>query len=563
MDKENASTDHGGFIPRIIAFLRSLCYAQVLFVMVCLFIALHAGGAFAYEPPIGIPAPLFGIDQTAPADWLKSKSENRYYIDNSHPKASDFFNANGTPGRPRKTIPNMVFPAGSYVEIHGGPYKEQGIKLRFDCTAAKHCWFRGTPDAKPVFTGSMHIVNSRYVILEHLDFNGGIGGAMAISGNTGQHIAIRHSAIRNRFYVNHTSGISIQPLRGGNISDVVIYKNRFSELGNWKTAKDEDFHGVTPNLWARDATTSLSRVWILENEFSHLSGNGVQVIAGNWKNSYKYLHHIYIGKNIGYNNRQTAFWSKQASDVIISQNISYGGRRHGTQPGDGIGFQYGPDNIWIIFNKIYDCNYGIRQSSTNPTNDHKAYIVGNLIYNIHPEPGFTYTPAHPYRPGVAIALWHGNMTRYVVDNTIHDVHGGINSVLAGPVHVSGNIISAIDNRDYHMSMYNSAPMTKVDHMLFTESRGAARFRWRGIDKIGLQMLQTQAGVCSHCMVDDPGFIDPANGNFGLSAGSKARNAGVESTVYDEFYKRYGIDIRRDYNGLKRPQGKRFTLGAVE
>ena len=529
-------------------------------------LTLFSGTVLAYDPPIGIPAPEFGIQQIAPAPpgaWPGAQAAGYYYVDNSHPAATDSGNSYGYPDKPRLTIPEIVYPAGSMIEVHGGPYTDTDILLRFSCTQAQPCWLRGTPGAKPTITGRFRVLDSHYVIFENLDFNGGSGGAIGIAGDSGDHIAVRGSLIQNRAYAGNTSGISMQPNVGGTMHDIVVYDNVLRELGDWQTSADEDFHGVAPNLWGRDATTSLFNVWILDNEFYHVSGNGVQVIAGNWTDSYKYLHHVYVGRNTGHHNRQTAFWSKQASDVIFSQNIAYGGRTHGTQPGDGIGYQYGPNNLWIIFNTIFDSNYGIRQSSTSETANNKAYIVGNLIYDIHPEPGIEYIPTDPWRPGVALALWHGNMERYVVDNTVHDVRGGVSSVLAGALHMSGNIISDIGANDYHMSIYNSAPLTSADHLMFHEPGGVARFRWRSTDYIGLTAFQNISGICANCVTADPLFVDGAARDYHLRRTSSARDSGVQSSVYDVFFNRYGIDIRRDFDGAPRPRGAAFDFGAYE
>lgn len=541
-------------------------FRKVLFSFTGLCMLFLAGKALAYDPPLGIPAPDFGIDETAPAQpgaWPGAEAAGFYYVDNTHPAATDSGNSYGYPDKPRATIPEITYAAGSYVEVHGGPYADTNIQLRFDCTQAQPCWLRGTPASKPVITGQFRIFDAHYVIFENLDFNGGGGAAMGIGGMSGDHIAIRHSNVRNRAFAGNTSGIGIQPNLGGTMNDIVVYKNLFHALGDWQTSADEDFHGVAPNLWGRDATTSLSKVWILDNEFHHISGNGVQVIAGNWTDSHKYLHHVYVGRNVGHTNRQTAFWSKQASDVIFSQNTAYGGRRHGTQPGDGIGFQYGPDNIWIIFNTIYDSNFGIRQSSTNTTPGHKAYIIGNLIYDIHPEAGYDYVPTDPARPGVALALWQGGMDRYVVDNTIHDVRGGVSSVQRGGLFMSGNIISDIGTDDFHMSIYNSWDVTTADKLMFHEPGGTARFRWRSTTYDTLAKFQSVSGLCANCVTADPLFKSAATRDYHLQGGSPARDVGVQSDVYDVFFARYGINIRVDHDGAPRPRGSAFDYGALE
>ncbi|MEW5757423.1 MAG: hypothetical protein AB1810_14095 [Pseudomonadota bacterium] len=532
---------------------------------------LGSSAVYAYTPPIGIPEPSFGIDETAPAQpaaWPTSEAAGFYYVDKSHPSATDTGNPYGYPNKPRLTIPNTTFGAGTYVELHGGTYSSN-MSLNFNCTQAAPCWVRGANSTTmPTISASISI-NSKYLIVENLDFNGGVGGAINVTG-TSQYVAIRHSKIRNRAHpTGATAGIGAIPGPGQKVSDLVIYKNEFSDLGDWLRLDDLDFHAVNPNLWNRDSTADLSNIWVLENTCFHISGNCVQVNAGNWTDSWKYLHHVYIGRNVSHSGRQAGFWSKQARDVIISQNVVYDNRAHGPQPGDGIGFQYGPDNLWIIFNEIYDCNYGIRQSDTGTSaSGHKAYILGNLIYNIHPEDVTSYKPSDGWRQGVGITLWHGNMQRYIVDNTIYNVHGGINTIYDGPVALSGNIISNIHDADYHVSISHSARsgVASIDGGLFYDPElASARVNWNWADYTSLSAFVSGTGntQCGICAVGNPAFVDPATGKYDLQKNSAAINKGKLHSAYDTFFALYGIDIKKDFEGRSRVLGLKPDFGAFE
>src|ERR1051326_6385773 len=65
-----------------------------------------------WKPPLGIPAPSFGINEQA--------GPSNYYVDNTSPVATDTSNPNGTASRPRASVPTTL-PAGAVVEVHGGP----------------------------------------------------------------------------------------------------------------------------------------------------------------------------------------------------------------------------------------------------------------------------------------------------------------------------------------------------------------------------------------------------------------------------------------------------------
>ncbi len=540
----------------------------------------------AYIPPIGIPAPSFGINEVAPAwpsQWPNAQVNNFYYIDNTHANSTDVNNPYGYPSKPRKTVPTGPFGPGTYIEMNGGPYTTS-IAATFNCTLAAPCWLRGGSNTtKTVFTGAgISVQDSSYLIVENFDMNGGVGdGGMSVTGTNTHHIALRHSSIQNKPYPgNNTSAISVIPKNGGTVRDIVIYNMYFAELGDWQATQDQDFHAVVPSLWGRDATATVYNVWFLDSTCFHISGNCIQVNAGNWANSYQYLHHIYIGRNKGSNSRQAAFWSKQASDVIMSENEAFGGRAHGSQPGDGMGYQYRPNNLWIIYNHIYDNNYGIRQSDSawsSPNNT--AYIVGNTIHDIHPLPGNPYNPTDQWRTGTAITFWKGQMNRYVIDNTIYDVHNGITSIETGPIHMSGNLISNIDPTGTFLDVSNAARngVASFDYSLFYDPQGDFSVAWNYVRYTSLASFILATGQCANCITGFPAFVNPTVGeqannkhdfrpgtnSAALAANNDLNNSGNNTPdVYAIFQARYGLSIRRDRAGKTRPMIGR-SIGAYE
>lgn len=544
----------------------------------CIIFFFCSGVSFAYTPPIGIPNPgpwgtTHPIDSSAPdtsikcPNWPSGQTTGCFYIDNTHPQATDTANSLGYPNKPRMTFPTYSFSAGEYIELHGGPYS---ITPTFNVagTVENPVWLRGSLENMPTITGSFNTGNttakSVYFYLEYLDFNGGNNGCITISGPDSHNILIRNSKFRNRTWTSSTSGVAISPPANGTIKDVVIYNNEFSELGDWQELSDQDFHGINPNTYGKSPPTALFNVWMLNNSFYHLSGNGVQV-NGNSEAMIDNLHHVYIGKNTGHACRQAILWSKQASHVIMSQNIAYDNRVHGSQPGNGIGYQYNPDNLWIIFNEIFDSSNGIRQSDTSIADlTHNTYIIGNKIYNIHPGIGEAYDPVHSYRPGQAIALWQGGENRYIIDNTIYDVHGGIMITQNGPVQASGNIISSIHDEDFHIYNLNARTpgVVTFNNDLFFDSGGTFRAQWSSL-YTSLSSFQSATSTCTNCIVADPEFVDAGNNNFHVAEGSPAIGQNSRHIVYDTFETLYGLSIAYDFNGNRRPETGLWTLGAYE
>ncbi|MCE7983553.1 MAG: hypothetical protein DYG89_20460 [Caldilinea sp. CFX5] len=533
-----------------------------------------------YQPPIGIPAPTFGIVEVAPAApaaWPATVAPGYYYIDNSHPNATDTNNDYGYPNRPRQSIPEITYPAGSYIEIHGGDYPDAYIWMDFACTLAQPCWVRGTPNNMPKISGQLVARNqATYVIFEYLNFEGGSG--TSVIAEAGHHIALRHSRIHNKTWDGNNAGVGFGPRAGTTVHDVVVYKNLFHDLGNWRATTDEDFQGVNPTLWGLNETSGseLYNYWVLENTCYQLSGDCVQVNAGWGQGAANFLHHIYIGKNVSYRNRQVGFASKQARDVIISQNVVYGNREGSGGPGDGILTIYDPDNVWILYNELYDNDFGVRLANEGADPNHTIYIIGNVIRDNASD----FTPCghwgSPY--GWGISLWYGG-TMYVVNNTIYNTRGGIEVIEGGnnaPTIITNNIIADINGMDYvdqspacgdftvepgkveHLST-NAATNVTVNRNLFAQTNGLPI----KINGLSVAAYQTASGQCANCLTGNPLFAGAAQANFALQPGSPALDAGSAEVVYQRFFDRYGLDIRVDYRNQPRPQGQGWDLGAYE
>jgi hypothetical protein len=88
----------------------------------------------AFDPPVGIPAPSFGIDDThavyvgqlyAAGGFVNRDSGSgpyTHYVDNSTPDCTDSGSEDGTEVIPRCSPPPADLPAGTVVELPGGPY---------------------------------------------------------------------------------------------------------------------------------------------------------------------------------------------------------------------------------------------------------------------------------------------------------------------------------------------------------------------------------------------------------------------------------------------------------
>jgi len=577
-----------------------LCLCSVLFSLV---------NASAYTPPIGIPDPgMWGtthpIDSHAPdtttkcPGWPAGQTTNCYFIDNTHAQATDSGNTYGYPDKPRLTIPAKTYDAGSYIETHGGPYTAN-TSMTMSGTVNAPIWFRGVSSSEMAdIRAKISIPNSTYAILENLHFNNFTGNAISITGMAANHLCIRNCRFNNLIYPgSSTAVIGSTPTQDGSIHDLVFYNNYFSNIGNYQATTDEDFHAINPDLWGRTPPTTQYNVWSLNNTAFHIAGslnqfNGDQRDAtraqneGRTETNLQNFHHMYSGKNIMYESRQAMGAPKFTTDAVYSQNIAYNNYSISSGAGTGQAYQEGARYVWILFNKYYDLTYGIRSSNTSfpgvENADLRAYMIGNVIYNINNNNSYdnTYLRTSAYKPAQAIAFEKAYYKRYVIDNTFYNVGGGVNvgnQLAADITDLSGNVFAEINgidkynNPDYHFSMLSTEGVTgtTMDRCYFQPrtDNGTVTFKWAGATPSSslnslAELQASSVAQCQSCWTGDPLFVNAANGDFHPQENSPLIGKGIRHRVYDEFQARYGINIAYDFEGKPRPANA-WTLGALE
>jgi hypothetical protein len=344
--------------------------------------------------------------------------------------------------------------------------------------------------------------------------------------------------------------------------DVVFYNNVAHDNGDWHAEYDQDYHGMRVGK-------NCSYIWIVDNEMYHNSGDGLQINPENAAGQ-PTTHHIYVGRNLAWENKQTGLWTKQAEDVIFSQNVVHSQRPIGTNPsalGAGMGFQYGPERVWFLYNHIYNCSFGIQTNSTSGLGTGtKAYFIGNLIHNIYHDQNYSYYPDSAWS-NAAIMLM-GVYENYVINNTIYNVDGGIYSPKpTGQIHIASNIISNIrEAAGQHIFLEfadTASGSTLTNTILYQSGNGDdARIGW-GAGTRNLTGVQMAFGVGQECFVRNPMFVNAATEDFHLQNGSPAVDAGIVHEVYNTFVNLYGIDIARDFDGNQRPKGAGYDVGAYE
>jgi len=353
-----------------------------------------------WQPPIGIPAPDFGIEEThymyqlGDGEDCTTNPEKCYDFGNGLEPYKDAGNgpythyvdnsgdcddgSDGTVDNPRCEIPRNL-EAGSVVEVHGGhldhPVFLRGVNKNY----------------MPIISIPLRFAGS-HLILEYLDID---GGNINLHENQAQDfIAIRYSELHN--HTRHAI------LMDGS-RDIVIYNNYIHHYGDWQLPYESDIHGAE--------IASADRVWMVDNHISYMQGDGIQTYGGNPR-------YLYIGRNEINNNRENAIDIKVGENIIISENSMHDYiRSTGAVRLNDEGIL---DNIWVIYNDIYKNMYGINTYGTT----FPAYIIGNKIHDFD---------------GPAI---RGGGAGPIVNNVIYNVERGIEEENS---QIINNIISQVSN----------------------------------------------------------------------------------------------------------------------
>jgi hypothetical protein len=275
------------------------------------------------------------------------------------------------------------------------------------------------------------------------------------------------------------------------------------------------------------------------------------------------LNHIYVGRNLSWQNKQTGMWTKFATDVVFSQNTIHSHRPSDSSSGAGCGWQYGPERVWFLYNRIYDCEMGIGSASSNGPGGAGTgmdiYLIGNLIYDIHrTEPG----GGGPWKYGAAMSLTDETARKHVVNNTIYDADAGLLYARGeGPVFVTNNIFSNVKEESVWVERDEAAAASKLDYTLFDP---AAQIIWGSTPTYDLNGFRADfPAQGTGCLEAQARFVNAAADDLHLAATSPALDAGTIDAVYGAFQDLYGLDISIDFDGVSRPQGSAFDLGAFE
>jgi hypothetical protein len=472
-----------------------------------------------YTASVGVPTPRFGIEQRA--------GRPTYVVNNTHPRATDSDNPQGSPDQPRQTIPTRL-AAGAVVEVRGGPYDVGRVTWETPGTEAEPIFITGVGD--PVIRGRELTFDARYTIVEGLIFDG-VPLLMPPGTN---HFALRQSVVRNWAPSGHSA--AIVPMG----SNIVIVGNEIHHNGDPTLDREVDIHGIKSPAGAE-------RIWILNNHIHHNGGDGIQM--GNASSPEPWPRLIYIARNLIHEDRENAVDIKKARDVIISSNIISSYEARSSSAGEAIVTHDGAERVWILNNGVGNARMGIVSTGAN------GYVVmGNVINNIVHHPNDRqYNPDNLFR--AAAILTYNTSSSVHVNNTILNADAGI-SYAGGtaPTLIANNLIGSLRQPAHHIGIGNS-----------TAARGSTV---RANLIVGDARVRLGGGVtgCPErdvCFVTDaPGMIDPPR-NTRLQKSSPAIDAGIETEIARAFQNLYGTSMTLDLWGFPRRHGSAIDIGAAE
>ena len=499
----------------------------------------------SWVSPLGIPMPAFGITQkhtmyegqtfdygSGPEPYRDAgNGPYTHYVDKNHSQATDSSNTFGTPSKPRRTIPSSSLPAGSVVEVHGGPYDYTvggRIPLYSSGTAAKPVFVRGPSAAdKATFTQDVRIY-ANYMIVENLECKN-----MAILAPA-DHAALRHCEIGQG---GGTALIVDSWSSGTYASHIVVYDLNVHDRGDMDADYDQDYHGVVVGK-------RVSNFWLLDSQIRRCSGSGLQINAGS-ESAQADTHHLYAGRCFVEDTRQAGLFAKQCVDAVFSQNTIRDIRTTSWSKSKGLGFQYGPERVWFLFNKVTGCEFGVYGGSTSGMGfGTQIRIIGNELTDIHHQGAYDPSPSSGWTyAGVMVA---GGGDIEIVGNTIRNVDTGISTPLNGAsLRIRNNIIANVTEsvgRAINIEHNTTASNSEMSHCLFDDApNGGVSIRWGGT-------VYTSAGSFAGCLKADPRFVDPQGNDLRLQANSPAGNAGTSCGIYETFEDRYGLNIEFDLSG---------------
>jgi hypothetical protein len=284
--------------------------------------------------------------------------------------------------------------------------------------------------------------------------------------------------------------------------------------------------------------------------------------------------------------------------VIFSQNVASATHEStiasgNPSPSKCFNVQYGPHDVWFLFNTCYTNTVGFYAASNNagqPGSNTNLFWIGNQVWDIKNggenfPTAFYFVPYFPQGTDTSAAfdirsgfnrwlinntVWHSDACFYFPRNDspnstahmINNICGGASPIVTpNPFVFSIEDSLTFDNSIIENNLFCPSPAT----CSLTSTDTLAGYRHGSTVEPSLQSLISKTGKCANCKAQSPFFIDATNFDFHLTSNSPAKMGMpvAQMTPFDLFKTNYGIDIAVDIQGNPLPATGPIDVGAFQ
>jgi len=439
---------------------------------------------------------------------------------------------------------------GSTVYVRGGVYRQTVAVRVSGSSSGGFIIFRNYPGEHPVLDGAGMSVPD------------GLNGMFSIDSR--DYVTVRGFEIRD-YRTAQPGHVPIGIFVTGDASHIRILDNAIHDIQtNVQTRVNGDAHGIA--VYGTQSPSPIRDIVIDGNQvYDCKLGSSESLVLNGNVTDFRVTNNVVHDNNnigidlIGYEGTAGDATYDAARDGIVRGNLiynidSYGNPAYGRdRSANGIYVDGGRD-IVVEQNVIHDVNIGMEFAS-----EHAGRVTSfvtarnNLVFNT-----------------TVIGLAIGGYDRkrgstehsVIVNNTFYqnDSLRTGNGELVVQFDTRGNVIennifSASSQGLFMLNLYTENSGNRIDHNVYFSPGGSSRstWQWKDITYTSFDAYRKGSGNDRHSIFADPGFVDPASGNFRLHASSAAIDAGA-------FLLQAGT---RDLVGENRAENGSIDVGAYE